>query len=128
MILKDGRWAAVPWQDALIVEDEALLLIDGVPMRLAGIGLTIWRAIADGIAPYRLTAHVIAVHGDHPEAVALVADAQAALLEAGAVVHSSPMSLAQVMAGESRDDSSPRPTDTSAAAPLTRRRTPSGAR
>ena len=106
--LKDGRWNVAPWVDAVVVGDEALLLIGGTPMRLAGIGLTIWLALMDGVDVADLTAHVVAVHGDHPGAGDLVLQAQRALVDAGAVVHRSPQTLAQVMRGESTDDPSSR--------------------
>ena len=105
--MRDGRWATAPWQDAIVVGDEALLLVNGVPMRLGGIGLTIWRAIAEDVAPDDLTTYVTDVHGAHPDADLLVAFARADLLEAGAVFQRSPKTVTQVLAGESRDDPSP---------------------
>ena len=108
LALKDGRWTVAPWLDAVVVGDEALLLIDGTPMRLAGIGLTIWRALMDGVDTTDLTAHIVAVHSDHPDADELVRQATMALVDAGAVVHRLPKTLAQVMRGESTDDPSSR--------------------
>lgn len=104
--MRDGRWAVVPWQDAVVVDDEALLLIGGVPMRLGGIGLTVWQSFVAGVDPAELAAHVVLAHGDHPDAEQLVRAAQQALLDAGALHHRSPMTLAQVLKGESRDDPS----------------------
>jgi len=106
LAMKDGRWGVVPWQDALVVDDEALVLIREIPMRLAGIGLTVWRAIAAGVDQWDFTAHVVAAHGTHPDAEHLVHEALQALLNAGAVAHRIPKTVAQVMAGESQDDPS----------------------
>jgi hypothetical protein len=104
LLFKDGRWAAASWQDAIRVDDEVLVLLDGVPMRLAGIGVTIWDAIRAGAQADGLVDIVTGHHGAHPDAAQFVAAATQALLEAGALVHRAPMTVQDVLAGKSSDD------------------------
>ena len=105
-VLLDGRLTVLDFDDAVRTEDEAVVLTDGVPRHLQGIGTTLWSAVLDGVTPNRLLDTVVAVHGDHPEAPAMVAAAMVAMEDAGLLIHRVPMTLAQVLAGESRDDRS----------------------
>jgi hypothetical protein len=105
-VLLDGQLTVLDFDDAVRTEDEAVVLTDGVPRHLQGIGTTLWSAVLDGVTPDRLVDAVVAVHGDHPEAAAMVAAAVAAMEDAGLLIHRVPMTLAQVLAGESRDDRS----------------------
>lgn len=105
--LRDGRTAVEPFQDALAVEDELLLLVGGVPMRLAGIGATIWIAVRSGVESEQLLSHVTATHGEHPDAAELVSQAVAQLEAAGAIARRIPQTLTDVMAGRSADTASP---------------------
>jgi hypothetical protein len=104
LMLKDGSWNQVPYRDAIRTTDEAMLLLDTLPVRLGGIGLTIWEAVGSGVAPDRLVQHVIDTHGAHPEAEHLVHHARSSLVDGGVIAHREPMLLADVMAGRSRDD------------------------
>ena len=45
--LMDGRIRRAPYRDALLVGDDLLLFIDQSPVRVQGIGITIWFAAAD---------------------------------------------------------------------------------
>jgi hypothetical protein len=105
-VLLDGRLTVLDFDDAVRTEDEAVVLTDGVPRHLQGIGTTLWSAVLDGVRPDRLVDAVVDVHGDHPEAAAMVAAAMAAMEDAGLLIHRVPLTLAQVLAGESRDDGS----------------------
>jgi hypothetical protein len=104
LIMKDGAWAASRWQDAIRVDDEVLLLVDGIPMRLGGIGVAIWDAVRMGATEAEFVSAVTRVHGAHPDAGRLVAEAVEALLAGGAIVHRVPLTIRQVLAGQSKDD------------------------
>lgn len=101
--LRDGRLVVEAYQDAIQAEDELLLLVSGVPMRLSGIGATIWRALRSNVVSHHLVSHVTAVHGEHPQAVELVDQAVSDLQAAGAIARRRPQTLAEVMAGQSSD-------------------------
>jgi hypothetical protein len=103
-VLLDGRLTVLDFDDAVRTEDEAVVLTDGIPRHLQGIGTTLWSAVLDGGTPDRLVDAVVDVHGDHPDAAAMVAAAMAAMEDAGLLIHRVPMTLAQVLAGDSRDD------------------------
>jgi hypothetical protein len=105
--LRDGRLGVDAYQDAIIVDDELLLLVHGVPMRLSGIGASIWLALRSGVASADLTHHVTDLHGEHPQAVELVDRAVADLLAAGAISRRAPQPLAEVLAGKSSDSAAP---------------------
>lgn len=83
--LMDGRVRRKPYLDAIQVDDEALLMIGDTPVRLAGIGLTIWTHAASAPDLDELVALVVAEHGPHPDADQLVRDAVAALAGADVV-------------------------------------------
>jgi hypothetical protein len=104
LVLLDGRLTVLDFDDAVRTEDEAVVLTDGIPRHLQGIGTTLWSAVLDGVTPDRLVDAVVDVHGDHPDAAAMVAAAIAAMEDAGLLIHRVPMTLAQVLAGDSRDD------------------------
>ena len=81
--------AGTPWfvasavQDAIQVGDEVLLLHGSRPVRLQGIGATLWLACREGATESALSDAVIAAHGHHPEADRIVSAAIAELVERG---------------------------------------------
>jgi hypothetical protein len=97
--LQDGRIRRRPCQDAVEIDGEALLMIDDKPMRLSGLGVTIWKACEVGISIEQLTSAVVAAHGDHPDAVGLVRRALSALCEEGALAWGKPLALADLLGG-----------------------------
>lgn len=70
-------------RDAVRVGDEALLLRGVQPVRLSGIGLTIWREAHTSTGLPDLAEATVREHGPHPEAEALVRDAVRAMVESG---------------------------------------------
>lgn len=72
--------------DAIATAEEVLLLAGPVPVRLAGIGATLWLALDQGRSEAELTAHLQEVHGAHPQAAEIVAATVAELVELGVLV------------------------------------------
>jgi len=100
----DGRYRRRPVRDAVAVEDEVLLLIERTPMRIAGIGRTVWEALAGGPATAdELLRISVEKHGEHPSAAALVQQASTSMVAAGALDRALPQTLDDVMAGRSGD-------------------------
>jgi len=97
--LWDGRVHRVPYLDAVQIENEALVLIGQTPMRLSGVGLTIWREASSGATLEQLRQAAVSAHGDHPDAGALVWEAVESMRQAGAVAFSRPHSLESVLSG-----------------------------
>lgn len=63
---------AAPVHEAVRVGDEVLLLRDGLPVWLRGIGSTIWLAAVGGVAESQVLEYVERRHGHHPDAARLV--------------------------------------------------------
>ncbi|GAA4287439.1 hypothetical protein GCM10022262_17980 [Georgenia daeguensis] len=99
--LRDGRVRQVPCTDAVDVGDETLVLLDRRPVRLSGIGRTLWHWARS--APSRAEAldHVVELHGQHPDADRLVGAAITTMQESGVLGHGVPQSAGQVLAGRS---------------------------
>ena len=76
-------------------------MIQNTPQHVAGIGVTLWDAAKDALSDADLRRAVVAAHGDHPNADALVADAVEAMLRAGTLTQHRPLALVDVMAGAS---------------------------
>jgi hypothetical protein len=91
--LMDGRIRRKPYLDAVQVDGEALLMIRDTPVRLAGIGLTVWTQAAAAPDMDELVALVVAEHGPHPDAEHLVRDAVTALAGADVLGYSYPHPL-----------------------------------
>jgi hypothetical protein len=103
--LRDGRFRRGPVADAVVVEEELLLLVERTPMRIAGVGRTLWDALADGSATSEDLLRIsVDSHGAHPRAAALVQQASTSMVWAGALTRHLPLTLGQVMAGESADE------------------------
>lgn len=97
--LRDSRVRQMPWTDAVTVDDDALVLSAGVPLRLSGLGRTIWSTALDGASLEQVTEAAIAEHGAHPDAAALVAAGVKELAGSGALSWRPPLTLDQVLDG-----------------------------
>ena len=101
--LMDDRVRRAPFVDAVLSEDEALLLIGDVPVRVSGIGLTIWDALDRPLRIDELTTQVTDVHGPHPEARRLVEDAVSSLTEAKVLGFARPERIGAFRAARHRE-------------------------
>lgn len=99
--LMDGKVRRGPYRDAIVVGDEALLFVEDTPVRLAGIGLTIWLLAAEAPSLGPLVDKVVEEHGPHPDAVSLVRAAVESLVSARVVGYSPPRPLVQQASPES---------------------------
>ncbi|HET7277774.1 MAG TPA: hypothetical protein VFJ22_06830 [Dermatophilaceae bacterium] len=102
----DMRWALLdrrirrrPLTDAIQSGDEVLLMVADTPIRLSGIGLTIWEACRAAATPEEVLAAVVDVHGEHAEADRLTRQALDELSAAGVLAWGAPCSLADILAG-----------------------------
>jgi hypothetical protein len=92
--LRDMRVRATPHAGGVLIDGgEAILLYGGTAIHLAGIGLTVWEAATAGCALDELVDAVVAVHGAHPEAQALVTDAADALRAARVIAWAPPVDV-----------------------------------
>lgn len=82
-VTEDTRITRAPYLDAIDDGVEALVLNGPNPIRLLGLGSTIWRACSAELTVAQATAMVVAEHGDHPDAPELVAAAVRSLLANG---------------------------------------------
>lgn len=78
-----GRLVTAQPRDAVLIGDEALVLVDRTPVRLSSVGLTIWQRAATPATDADLLDAAVAEHGDHPDAARVVADAVDTMVEAG---------------------------------------------
>ncbi len=97
--LLDGRIRRRPLADAIQSGDEVLLMVADTPIKLSGIGLTIWEACRVAATPEEVLAAVVDVHGEHPEADRLTRQALDGLSSAGVLAWGAPCSLADILAG-----------------------------
>ena len=72
--------------DGVATDEEALVLVDQVPVRLRKVGLAIWEAARDGVARTEIVSIVEQAHGAHPDAPRIVREAVDQMLEAGLLV------------------------------------------
>lgn len=100
--IRDGRVHPMPFVDAVRVEDEGLVLAGRIPLRLSGIGLTIWRESHRGPTFGELEDAVVAAHGPHPDAARLVLEAVETLREAGAIGFGRPRTVASLLTSAPR--------------------------
>ncbi len=72
-----ARIVRAPWRDALRdpATDELFVLNGPMPLRLFGLGASIWSACIVAQSVSELIARIIEEHGEHPDAEALVRDA-----------------------------------------------------
>lgn len=71
------------WTDAVQVGEDALVLLDTVPVRLGPLGRTAVEVLLAGGEEADVLAATLETYGPHPEASVLVAEAVAAVREAG---------------------------------------------
>lgn len=69
-----------PYVDAVGIDDEIVVLSGAHPIRLSGLGSTIWAGCARATSVEQLTELSVAEHGHHPRAAHLVRDAIRELL------------------------------------------------
>lgn len=74
-----------PFDDAVVADDEVLVLAGSTPLRLSALGATIWLAAAQPLSAGAAVELCRAAHGDHPQAAELVDSALTELLEVGAL-------------------------------------------
>ena len=85
--LEDRRQVGrAPFDDAIVADDEVLLLAGSTPLRLTALGATIWLAAAKPITLIDLVDVCQAAHGEHPQALELVRSAIGELIDVGALV------------------------------------------
>lgn len=80
------RAERAPWTDALEADGEVLVLTGTQPMRLSGIGATIWLAASAPTTLATFIERTIAAHGHHPYERTKTAVAVEELLDAGLLV------------------------------------------
>ncbi|KYH46253.1 hypothetical protein [Branchiibius sp. NY16-3462-2] len=74
-----------PFDDAVVCDDEVLLLAGSVPLRLSGLGATIWLAAEQPMSTPELLDVCRTAHGEHPQAPDLVRSAVDDLVTVGAL-------------------------------------------
>lgn len=79
----DAHYSQAAVRDAVRIDDEALLMVDRTPVRLSGLGLTLWEGCAAGASRDQLWQDAIAVHGPHPRAAELVSTILTEMADAG---------------------------------------------
>lgn len=87
LALEDERLLRrAPFDDAIVADDEVLLLAGSTPLRLSALGATIWLAAAESVSVLDLVDVCQAAHGEHPQAAQLVRSAIGELVDVGALV------------------------------------------
>lgn len=76
------HYLQAPVADAVMIGEEALLMVDGTPTWLSPIGLTVWTRAATPATFADLVAAAIHEHGEHPHADELVSDAVRIMVDA----------------------------------------------
>jgi len=82
-----GEVGRAVWVDAVEVDDEVVVLLDGTVVHVAGLTASCWLLLAEPRTADALVAAARELHGDHPDAASLVARAVDSLVERGLVVH-----------------------------------------
>lgn len=78
-----GTWRRAPWLDAMEYDDELVVMVEAGVRVLEGLGLVLWLATEVPRTSDELVVETTTVWGEHPDAVALVAQALAQLAEEG---------------------------------------------
>ena len=86
-----GTVVRAPFLDGVATSDEVMLLVGSVPIRLSGIGASIWLAAERGIATVDIPDLLVRHHGQHARADQLANEAVHELLAAGVLVESPPV-------------------------------------
>ena len=71
----DARYRRAPVVDAVRVGDEIVTMATGAPVRILGIGVSVWEAAAATASFQDLVDAALAAHGSHPDAERLVEEA-----------------------------------------------------
>lgn len=77
----DGQVARKPWIDAVELGSDLVVLIDTRAVHLAGLTATIWLELSSPRSPEDLVDAARRIHGDHPDAAAIVDAALVTLSE-----------------------------------------------
>ena len=99
--LWDGRYRRGVVLDGVRIDGEMVVMVQNTPSTSPASASPCWDAAKDALTHADLRRAVVAVHGDHPDADALVADAVDAMLRAGTLTQHRPLVLVDVMAGAS---------------------------
>ncbi|AKU19219.1 hypothetical protein VV02_22850 [Luteipulveratus mongoliensis] len=78
------------YTDAVEADGEVLVLIGASPIRLSGLGATIWLATAEPVGIEDLIRRCVSDHGSHPDARRLIEDAIGELAAYGLLVSAAP--------------------------------------
>lgn len=88
-----GAVVRAPWTDAVEAGGEILVLTGRRPMRLSGIGATLWLAAEAPRTFDELVAAAVQAHGENPAAQALVAEAASDLRKSGLLEEASVLEI-----------------------------------
>jgi hypothetical protein len=92
----DHRVRLRPHADAILVRDELLIMVGDVPIRLGGVGLTIWQACRDAPTMDEIKATVLGTHGAHPDADQLINTTLDELQRAGVIAWGRPRPVTEL--------------------------------
>jgi energy-coupling factor transporter ATP-binding protein EcfA2 len=81
----DGAWSRTPWTDAVEYDDELVVMVGDRVQVLGGLGVVLWLELAQPRTEAELVSAVTAAWGEHPQSVALVAEALGVLSGQGLV-------------------------------------------
>lgn len=95
--LLDNRVRLRPHTDAVLVGDEALIMVTDVPVRLGGIGLTIWQLCRDAPTFNEIAEAVADIHGAHPDAERIIRKTLTELKQSGVVAWGRPRPVAEIL-------------------------------
>lgn len=76
-------YTQAPALDAVLIGEEALLLVDRTPVRLSPLGLTLWDRCATGATEPELVEAAVLAHGPHPQAAELIRQILGEMVDAG---------------------------------------------
>ncbi|EWT03576.1 hypothetical protein N865_08990 [Intrasporangium oryzae NRRL B-24470] len=93
----DNRVRLKPHTDAVLVGNELVIMVDDVPIRVGGLGLTIWQACRDAPTLAEIGATVEELHGSHPEAGRIIDETVAGLREAGVIAWGRPSPVSELV-------------------------------
>ena len=81
-----GTYVRAPWHDAVVVDDEVVVLVERTSYQLAGLGATSWLALDRPRTEVELLTAAEGRHGHHPEGARLLRDAIDSLVAFGIVI------------------------------------------
>lgn len=86
----DGRVRRRHHRDAVRIDGEILVLVGSAPVRISGIGLTVWLESHEAPTMEQLVEAAVATHGPHPQAADLVREAVSTMADAEVVAYGLP--------------------------------------